>query len=348
MSRIKPYTGFATLLLAVFLWLKAVSLKEVPYKMVERVQVALFHKPYTAETVVPEATLIVAMLYAAAVFLSVVLMCASLTSLLHGKPLVEAGRKQMYRYFAFFGLLPLVVTSLAWDFIWPYLPAKTPSLISEVMEIKPILHLTATYDGALLYITVLTAVVLWYLFAYGVGVNANIWFDIVCGVLWFFYVYDTLYVTTAYIEYGIWFLLFVLACYTMLGVIIVISKYQSQQPLLPQYEMLVFSLHGEKEEDDDTEEDEEDFSLFMPSKKDEVSLSKQKCNPRSKRSPCGLVKCVVYLDGCRRYDVSPCFMSRRRCGRAKKSSSLFSERRATRKNKVAMRIVNRWWLPYCR
>lgn len=69
----------------------------------------------------------------------------------------------MYRYFAFFGVVPLLITNLSWNFIWSHLPAKTPNLITQIIEIEPILDFTAKFDGIFLYITVVSMLNVWIL-----------------------------------------------------------------------------------------------------------------------------------------------------------------------------------------
>lgn len=264
MNGIKKYTSYAALIFALFLWIKSFTLQETGYKAISYVQMKMFKELCTAENIRVESALIVALFYAVVTFAAVVLLCSALTSILHDKPLIESGRKQMYRYVAFFLLLPLLITTLSWEFIWAHLPAKTPNLITQIIEIEPILDSTAKYDGITLYIAVVSAVILILLFAYGIGVISNIWFNRVCAVFWLFYAYSTIYITTAYIEYAIWFLVFILLCYTLLGAAIFICRRKKEEPLVPKYELFILSLDDDEEETSEDDNQEHDFSIFMP------------------------------------------------------------------------------------
>ena len=269
MSKIKKYANFATLVFALFPWIKSFTLQETGFEAISYVQMTVFRRLCTAENIMIEAALIVALFYAVITFAAVVLLCSALTSILHDKSLIESGRKQMYRYFAFFGLLPLLITNLSWNFIWSHLPAKTPNLITQIIEIEPVLDLTAKYDGIALYITVVSAVILILLFAYGIGVISNIWFNRVCAVFWLFYAYSTIYITTAYIEYGIWFLLFILLSYTLIGTVIFICRRKKEEPLVPKYELFILSLDDDEGEASEDDNQEYDFSIFMPKEKED-------------------------------------------------------------------------------
>ncbi|MBR6508997.1 MAG: hypothetical protein IKT38_00130 [Clostridia bacterium] len=268
MNGIKKYTSYASLIIALFLWIKSFTLQETGFEAISYVQMTVFRRLCTAENIMIEAALIVALFYAVITFAAVVLLCSALTSILHDKPLIESGRKQMLRYFGFFLLLPLLITNLSWNFIWSHLPAKTPNLITQIIEIEPILDLTAKYDGIALYITVVSAVILILLFAYGIGVISNIWFNRVCVGLWFFYAYSTIYITTAYIEYGIWFLIFISLCYMFLGAAILICRRKVEEPLVPKYELFILSSDDDEETAEDNDQ-EYDFSIFMPKEKED-------------------------------------------------------------------------------
>ena len=269
MNGIKKYTSYGTLFVALFLWIKSFSLQETGYKAISYVQMTVFKQICTAENIMIESALIVALFYAVITFLAVALLCGALTSILHKKPLIESGRRQMYKYFGFFLLLPLLITNLSWNFIWSHLPAKTPNLITQIIEIEPILDSTAKYDGITLYITVVSAVILILLFAYGIGVISNIWFNRVCAVFWVFYAYITVYITTAYIEYAIWFLLFIVLCYTLLGTAIFICRRKKEEPLVPKYELFILSLDDDEEETSEDDNQEYDFGIFMPNEKED-------------------------------------------------------------------------------
>lgn len=247
MNGIKEYIRYGALVFALFLWIKSFTLQETGFEAISYVQMTVFRRLCTAENIMIEAALIVALFYAVITFAAVVLLCSALTSILHDKPLIESGRKQIFRYFGFFLLLPLLITNLSWDFIWSHLPAKTPNLITQIIEIEPILDLTAKYDGIALYITVVSAVILILLFAYGIGVISNIWFNRVCVGLWLFYAYSTIYITTVYIEYGIWFLLFMLLSYTLIGTDIFICRRKKEEPLVPKYELFILSSDDDEE-----------------------------------------------------------------------------------------------------
>lgn len=268
MKGIKKFTIYATFVLGLFLWIKSITLQESNHEAISYVQTKVFKQFCTAENVMIESVLIVALFYAIISFIAVVLLCSALTSFLHNKPIIESIRVQLYRYFAFFGLLPLVITSLSWNFIFAHLPTKTHNLFTQIIEIEPILTLTAKCDGLVLCIMLVSATILTFLFAYGVGVISNIWLNRVCAIFWVFYGYRVLYITTAYIEYGVWFLLFILLCYALIAAAIIICRNKKEKPLIPQYELFILSLDDLEKTEEDQSQDT-DFSIFMPKQKED-------------------------------------------------------------------------------
>jgi len=253
MEEIKSVIKIPTLVFSLFLLWISYFIKGSPFELIYFVQTKVLKRACTAEAIGIDAPLIVAVFYAIITFLAIVLLFAAVFGIVYEKPLIESARKQLNRNAAFFGLLSNVVVSLAWEIIWCYLPAKPADYTAPITISGNLLDFASSFDDGLLSMSVIVVFAFFVAFVFGICVNSNVWLNVICGALWFVYSYQTLYVTTIYIEYGKWFLAFVLLCYLAITVSVLVSKVKKEEPLESKYKVLILSL--------DDEEDEEEFRL---------------------------------------------------------------------------------------
>ena len=262
-----PTTGMISLSIALVFWFSSFMIKESSFQLAYWVHENILMKGNSIET---DAALIVAVLYAVVTYVAVGLLAATITRFIYKKSLFECLQRQIYRYFAFWGLLPLTITGMCWDIIWPFLPAKFTVYRLPLPEIDIILDLLSAFCETILFLTVVLMALSIVLFAYGILVNSNINFNRVCAAFWIVYAYYTAYILPPYFEYGKWFLLFIALSYVVGILLFMICKTTQKMPLIPKYEILVLSF-DEFENDDKfvvDEEKEYDFSIFMPKVKE--------------------------------------------------------------------------------
>ena len=263
-----PAAGIIPLSVALVFWFSSFMIKESSFQLSYWIHENILMKGNSIET---DAALIVAVLYAVVTYVAVVLLAATITRLIYKKSLFECLQRQIYRYFAFWGLLPLTITGMCWDIIWPFLPAKSVEYRLPLPAIDIVLDLSSAFCETVLFITVVLMVLSIVSFAYGIFVNSNIKFNRVCAAFWIVYAYYTAYILPPYFEYGKWFLLFIALSYVVGILLFTICKTTQKTPLIPKYEILVLSF-DEFENDDKfvvDEEKEYDFSIFMPKEKED-------------------------------------------------------------------------------
>lgn len=258
-----PTTGIIPLCIALILWCGSFMIKESSFRLAYWVHENVLMNGNSIET---KAALIVAVLYAIVTYVAVVLLAATITRFIYKKSLFECMQRQIYRYFAFWALLPLIITGMCWDIIWPFLPAKFTVYRLPLPEIDLVLDLSSAFCETILFLAVVLMVLSIVSFAYGILVNSNIHFNRICAALWVVYAYYIFYIVPPYFEYGKWFLLFIALSYLLGLAFFVICKKTQSRPLIPKYEIIILSF--DEFEDDDkiiVDEDKEyDFSIFMP------------------------------------------------------------------------------------
>ena len=258
-----PVAGIIPLYIALVFWFSSFMIKESSFQLAYWVHENILMKGNSIET---DSALIVAVLYAVVTYVAVLLLAATITRFVYKKSLFECLQRQIYRYFAFWGLLPLTITGVCWDIIWPFLPAKFIVYRLPLPEIDIVLDLSSAFCETILFLTVVLMVLSIISFAYGIRVNSNINFNRICAALWLVYAYYIAYIIPPYFEYGKWFLVFVAVSYIAGIVLFVTCKRTQKKPLIPKYEIIILSF-DEFENDDRIVVDEDkkyDYSIFMP------------------------------------------------------------------------------------
>lgn len=263
-----PAAGIIPLSVALALWFSSFMIKESSFRLTYWIHENILGNGNSLET---DAALIVAIIYAVVTYIAVVLLATTITRFIYKKSLFECLQRQIYRYFAFWALLPLTIAGMCWDIIWPFLPAKSVVYRLPLPKVDIVLDLSSAFCETVLFITVVLMVLSIVSFAYGICINSNIKFNRVCAALWIVYAYYISYIVPPYFEYGKWFLLFIALSYVVGILLFVICKTTQKAPLIPKYEILVLSF-DEFENDDKIvidEEKEYDFSIFMPKVKED-------------------------------------------------------------------------------
>lgn len=263
-----PVAGIIPLSIALVFWFSSFMIKESSFQLAYWVHENILMKGNSIET---DAALIVAVLYVVVTYVAVLLLSATITRFVYKKSLFECLQRQIYRYFAFWGLLPLTITGVCWDIIWPFLPAKFTAYRLPLPEIDIILDLSSAFCETILFLSVVLMVLSIVSFAYGILVNSNINFNRICAALWIVYAYYIAYIMPPYFEYGKWFLIFIAIAYLIEIVLFAVCKMKQKMPLIPKYEIIVLSFDEFEGESKITVDDskEYDFSIFMPKEKNE-------------------------------------------------------------------------------
>ena len=215
-----------------------------------------------------KASIITAITCAVLRCLSIMMIIVGLASLAHEKPLFESARKQVYRYFAYWGCLVTAIANLSWDFLYTVLPAKDSSSVPAVFSFEPLVDLSHYFSEITFPVLGILGIVFTVAFVFGICVNANIWLNRIGAVLWVIFAYEMLHNMILHAEYSALFWVFILVCYAIIGASVLTCRRNKSDVLIPKYEVILIDLEDTDDEEgeegsiyDDTEHD---FSIFMP------------------------------------------------------------------------------------
>ena len=174
--------------IGVALWLYAWYIQGFDYKIIDYVQEVILKRTYLTEGGKIDAALITALFFATIIFLAALTIYIGIVTLSHEKPLFECARKQIANNIAFFGFLPTVIVSCAWDIIGDYLPAK-PYDYSPIIRIDLILDIAYIANAVVFCFVMIASYIVAHANVYGMIPRARVWLNAVCGVLWAIYAY---------------------------------------------------------------------------------------------------------------------------------------------------------------
>ena len=268
MKRTTPFTGIFSLAISLCLWFGSYMISEFAYDLTFWMHTNFLHKGNSIET---DAAFIVAIAYSTVTYIAVLLLTASITRFVYKKSLWECVRYQMYRYFAFYALLPLVIVGMSWEKFWVFLPAKEFGYISPIPEFKVVLDCVSAFCESILFLAVVVTMVSIVAFAYGILVNSNVHLNRIYGAIWIVYVYYVSWIVTPYFEYGKWIVLFIAVCYLITATAFISHKIANKPPLVPKYEIMIIPFGEANDIYDELTVDESkdyDFSIFLPKREE--------------------------------------------------------------------------------
>lgn len=269
MKRTTPFTGVASLAISLCLWFGSYMISQFAYDLTFWIHTNLLHKGNSIET---EASFIVTIAYAIVTYIAILLLTALITRFVYKKSLWECVQYQIYRYFAFYALLPLVIVGISWEKFWIFLPAKEFGYISLIPELEVVLDFASAFCESTLFLALVVTMASIVAFAYGILVNSNIHLNRICGVIWIVYAYYVSWIVTLYFEYGKWMILFIAVCYLVTATAFISYKIANKPPLVPKYELMIISIGETNDVYNElvgNENKDYDFSIFMP-KRDEI------------------------------------------------------------------------------
>jgi len=203
------------------------------------------------------AATIVTIIFMVTTYLAAIVLIATLAYFLHEKPFFECVQHQSYRYFAFWGMLPLAIVPMGWEILSPYFLLYP--------NVSSMLGKAGIFFDFVLFLAIAFAILSVVCYAYGLLIKSNIYLNAFCGVVYPLYICYAAFIVSVNFEYGKWFLIYIIACYFIEAALFVVHKKSNKKVLIPKYEIVILSIDEDEDEQEISGDDTEyDFSIFMP------------------------------------------------------------------------------------